>query len=94
MVPEDRHHPSFSFIMSLEPATGLTRASSHKFIFRAAIYEDINKDLLAIDWAAELSALEVDAALDAFYDHIYRVIRHHVPLKITKPSTYPIWFST
>lgn len=90
LVPLDNYHPA----LWVEVPRRLSYARStitRKYNFRRANFEDMSYDIGDTDWGF-LETMEINSALDVFYEKINSLIDKHTPLR-GKGSKYPMWFS-
>jgi hypothetical protein len=62
--------------------------------FKAASHCDISNYLSGINWVDILSNVDVDTAVDIFYEHIYKACEYFVPVKRKISNEYPEWFNS
>jgi hypothetical protein len=54
----------------------------------------VNSKIDKIDWASDFMNKNTEAALDYFYMKINNTIKEHVPSKICRHHSYPVWYSS
>lgn len=88
----DKHHPSLLLTIPFptKPATKYCPKGTRPN-YRKGNYELIKTKLAEIDWVGELADLDVDSAVNCFYQHLFDLIALYVPNKRDDAHRYPIW---
>ena len=97
-VKEDSYHPALSLYVeypSKSNASFFPSAKTTRYNFRKANFLYLYDDLLSIDWTFLEKCLDVDDALDTFYDHLYNILNCSVPqyAACSHKASYPPWFT-
>ena len=66
--------------------------SVKKFAYRKADWEQLNEDLLSIDWLNKLNHLTGNKSLEIFKSTLDMTLRRHVPLVNVKLGSQPPWY--
>lgn len=95
LVPIDSLHPPFcvSLKFTQQSVKSLPKNLAPRYQFLQGNYAKINNDINEIDWIAVLSGVSVELATSRFYDIIYGIIKIHVPLRMPRSNSFPVWFS-
>lgn len=97
LVVEDTYHPPISLVISLKinrlSKTIHNNVNAKQYNFRRADFRNLYASLLTTDWTFLYNFNEVNQACDAFYNEIYKLFDHFVPLKNNNSHKYPVWFT-
>lgn len=93
VLPDDHHPPFYGLLPTNKYSSKLAAQPKTQFHYNRANFDNINRDILEIDWSTFLGA-EAETAVSLFYEKIYNIIKNHVPCRNKKPSHYPVWFTT
>lgn len=95
LLPVDDYHPPLlcEFIFSSN-LSYIERETFVKYDFRNANTDAINEFLNNIDWNALLSGVDLESAVEIFYDYLYLAFEFFVPIKTIKTSNFPPWFTS
>lgn len=98
LVPFDEYHPPFCVKLLSLSKCGLSNIICHKpfscYNYKNADYEIINRLISETNWDELLNKKSSEVAANIFYETIFSIIRKHVPSKVIKSNSYPIWFNT
>ncbi|XP_063923053.1 uncharacterized protein LOC135137360 [Zophobas morio] len=96
-VREDPHHPTLSITVEFlfQPETvPFPTICTPSYNFRKANFITLYEDLLAAEWTFLEHFVDVNQALEAFYDHLHSLIKKSVPLYTSqRKHSYPPWFT-
>lgn len=92
LVPEDLHHPALTVSSDLSPLKFLVEKRQPKTNFFKANYVQLNRDLLQIDWPSELQNLDVNSAVDKFYEILSPFIAS-IPKTVPSSRDYPNYYT-
>ena len=96
LVPEDSYHPSLSInfnVVSNPINVNFPLASKTRYNFRRANFTQLYNDLCDIDWSSLNSIINVDTAVNKFYNILYSSFDKSVPQSTYSTSHYPPWFT-
>ncbi|XP_050516568.1 uncharacterized protein LOC126891435 [Diabrotica virgifera virgifera] len=88
------NHTAISFELVCEENLDFMNYEEYFYDFRNGDYFSINNYLASINWEGLFLSGTADSMVVIFYDIIYSLIEHFVPLKKYKISTFPSWFSS
>lgn len=95
LIPVDEYHPPFYFLV---PVNFNLKCIPSKiktyYFFKGANYSLINEELSKVDWDDLFKDKSAESAVNSFYEVIYGLIKKHVPVKFTKSSRFPPWFTS
>lgn len=95
LVPIDDYHPPFYLIITLDQTIkSMPFKRQTKYCYNDADYELINNNILDISWNELFESKSSEECVDILYEHIYKIIRKHIPSKIVSNSDFPVWFSS
>lgn len=90
----DKHHPALDIEVKIDyKLKGLNKCARETLLFSKCNLQLIKADLESIPWHDILSTIDIDTCTDIFYKKLFEIIYKHTPTKISKPHTYPIWYS-
>nr|XP_022900843.1 uncharacterized protein LOC111413931 [Onthophagus taurus] len=95
-VYEDQYHPALDITMNLLTANdGLPNFPSlgGRYNFRRANFPGMYDKLLYTDWSFLNVEVNADDALRAFYKKLYEILDLFVPKRLSRGSSYPIWYT-
>ncbi|KAI4472049.1 oligopeptide transporter-related [Holotrichia oblita] len=91
-VPADSFHPPLSMLIEFEYESRTVQfpsATNARFNFHKANYNQLYRDLANTDW----SHLELNQAVEKFYETFFLICKQSVPLYRTTSRSYPPWFT-
>ncbi|XP_045451617.1 uncharacterized protein LOC123660605 [Melitaea cinxia] len=95
LVKEDSHHPALDIDFTYLRSNYLTGVPRVVKLFNKADYSIINKELSEVNWLECLNCLDMESAVEVFYNIINKVIDTFVPTKVVlEHRKYPIWYSS
>lgn len=93
IVKVDVLHPPIQVVFECNDIKFLKSNKSNKLNFFKANYEEINAALHTVDWNRLFQNVEINEAVNIFYNEINDIIREFVPIITPKSDEYPKWFS-
>lgn len=95
LTMEDPYHPAIEArIIVAAPLSYKSRSTgSAGYCYKRADFLQIYRELLNMDWSHLYSILNINEAVDYFYEQIYNILNRTCPLKKKKHSKYPFWFT-
>lgn len=88
----DSHHVPCYFKIDI-PVFEVGDTSVHRNFYKAD-FISINKTLMETNWDDVLDSVDINVNVDKFYHILHGVIDSHVPIKITKTNSFPVWFNS
>lgn len=92
LVSEDAHHPALEVVVDVNPIKYLAERRSPKVNFYKANYPELNEKLRNVEWEIELSGLDVNEAVNRFYEIIDPLIEC-IPKVHYSKRDYPVYFT-
>lgn len=97
LVPEDSYHPALSINLSFTSVPRIFHfqsARNLRYNFRKADYISLYQSLFNYDWTFLENIVDVNVAVDSFYDALYHMLDTYVPKSSTIRSHHPPWFTS
>lgn len=92
LVQEDGHHPAIEVKVDFSPLKFMKERKEPRTNFFKANYVSLNEKLLGIDWENELGSLDVDSAVDRFYE-ILKPLVDSIPKTRCSNREYPVFYT-
>lgn len=92
LVDEDGRHPAIEVSINLSTLKFLNEKRPPKTNFYRANYVKLNSDLSVIYWDSELNHLDIDGAVNRFYD-ILETFIETIPKTKAAINDYPIYYN-
>ncbi|XP_037029355.1 uncharacterized protein LOC119069410 [Bradysia coprophila] len=86
------HHPPVTLLLDVSPLRFLDEKRPPKLNFFRADYDAMSDRLNQVDWFSEFCDLNVDAAVQKFYNLVSSMF-DSVPTVRSAVKTYPCWFT-
>lgn len=95
-VPIDSFHPPISIVIDIEyeaRTVEFPSASNARFNYRRANFNQLYYELANTDWSHLEQYMEVNEAVEKFYETFFLICEKSVPLYRTSTRSYPPWFT-
>lgn len=94
LTAEDAHHPAFLIDVFLDYVLPLKPAQKQIPNFHEGNYEEINSELLKINWLEFFGSLNVEECASKFYNLLNTLISQFIPLrKLRSSCSLPAWYT-
>lgn len=96
LVSLDSHHPALDISVKLNKTspTNFPSFNDARYNFRKGDYVSLYNELFTTDWSFLENHLDVNVAVQSFYETLYNILDKHVPKYRFKSSrTFPFWFT-
>lgn len=94
LVPNSHHHLALEISLPILLEEKFLDTSHHFYNFRKANYSPIRKFLSSFDWPNTFCYLDIETAVNTFYDALHFSVINFIPKSCFRASKYHPWFTS
>lgn len=87
------HHKAIVIKLKLTYTPRPLSAPIRVFNFHSADYENLNRELIKVDWVQLFSNITFEESIAKFYNILNDLMIKFIPLKTKTTSSRPVWYS-